>query len=300
MNLNLKHELKKRKRKMMRTILLLIMLTLSSLEAACLPGNSLLIPVGVTSGGLSEIQFHKVIDRVAEIYAPVVQQQGARLIFNRKWEDATVNASAARDMSRGTDWFVSMYGGLARHPRMTEDAFAVVVCHELGHHLGGFPKKTQAFQVDRKWSSVEGQSDYFATLKCLKKIFAGQDNEAVMAVKTIPLLVKAECEKSFSNKEEQFICQRSAIAGLEVSRFIAELTESKIDIDFSTPDKKKVLMIEKDHNKPQCRLDTFYQGSLCDKDPDEALSKTDGNPGACTKKNGDSRGLRPRCWMTAL
>lgn len=284
----------------MRQIFLTLFLLISTLEAACLPENNLLIPVGFSTGGLTEEKFHKVIDRVAEIYTPVVQQQGARLIFNRKWEDATVNASAARDLSRGTDWFVTMYGGLARHSYMTEDAFAVVVCHELGHHLGGFPKKTQAFQVDRKWSSVEGQSDYFATLKCLKKIFEGQDNETVVADKTIPLIVKMECEKSFSDKEEQFICQRSAVAGLEVSRFIAVLTQSKTEVDFSTPDKKKVLMIEKDHNKPQCRLDTFFQGSLCDKNPDEALSKTDGNPGACTKKNGDMRGLRPRCWMTVL
>jgi len=281
----------------------LLFLSLFSLNvhATFVPENNLHIPENrLNPTGISKEQFDAVIDRVSEIYSPIVEGQGAKLIFNRKWDDNTVNASAARDMSRGTDWFVNMYGGLARHPQMTEDGFLVVVCHELGHHLGGYPKKSQAFQVDRKWSSVEGQSDYFASLKCLRRVFEQEENEPILLNKKVPELVKAECVKSFPNYKDQLICERSAMAGLEISNFLAVLTNSKKPVDFGTPDKKKVWIIEKDHNKAQCRLDTFFQGSLCDKAVSDELSKTDGNPGACTNKNGDRRGLRPRCWMTAL
>lgn len=269
--------------------------------SAFVPSNNLSIPENkLNPTGISKEQFESVIDKVNTLYAPIVEAQGARLIFNRKWEDNTVNASAARDMSRGTDWYVSMYGGLARHPQMTEDGFLMVVCHELGHHLGGYPKKSQPFQVDRKWSSVEGQSDYFATLKCARRVFEGEDNAAILASKKVSPAVVEGCAKSFSNHADQLICQRSALAGFEVSKFIEVLTETKKPIAFETPDKKKVMMIEKDHNGAQCRLDTFFQGALCDKSVDEDLSKTEGHSGACTKKNGDTHGLRPRCWMTAI
>lgn len=285
----------------MKQFLLTLVLFASQVHASFVPANSLLIPENkLNPTGISKEKFDLVIDKVEKNYSSLVASKGARLIINRKWDDNTVNASAARDLSRGTDWFVSMYGGLARHPQMTEDAFLVVVCHELGHHLGGYPKKSQAFQVDRKWSSVEGQSDYFASLKCMKKIFSNEDNEAVLKTKNVPQLVIDECAKTYADGNDQHICQRSTLAGFEVSKFIEVLTETKKPISFSTPDKKKVMMIEKDHNGAQCRLDTFFQGALCDVSADVELSKEEAHTGACTKKNGDKSGLRPRCWMTAL
>ena len=48
-------------------------------------------------------------------------------------------------------WVVAMFGGLARRPEVTKDAFQFVVCHEVGHHLAGWP-----FAYD--WASNEGQS----------------------------------------------------------------------------------------------------------------------------------------------
>ena len=51
------------------------------------------------------------------------------------------------------------------------------------------------------------------------------------------------------------------------------------------------------HPYAQCRLDTYFNGALCtvseiiDFDDDEETT------GACHKKNGDDRGLRPQCWF---
>ena len=52
------------------------------------------------------------MDRVQSIYGPIVAAHGGRLVINRLWEDATVNASAEQV---GGDWILNMYGGLARH-----------------------------------------------------------------------------------------------------------------------------------------------------------------------------------------
>lgn len=281
----------------------ILALSLSLLSTTCfadfIPENNLIISSSFP-GGLSVDQFNKVIDKVAAIYSPVIAAKGATLDMKRNWEDGKVNAYASRDMARGTTWTVAMFGGLARHPLMTEDAFAVVVCHELGHHLGGAPKKTQPFQVDRKWASNEGEADYFATVKCLKKLFAPDDNDTILAEKTLPPEVKTKCQLIYKNAQEIALCERVSLAGLEVAIFLSTLGKDKKEVSFSTPDTKKVWMIDNDHPKAQCRLDTYFAGALCDKDPGLELGQKDPAVGACAKKNGDSTGLRPRCWMTSL
>ena len=134
------------------------------LEDGFLPPNDLKIPIGSAEDkGITRKQYDAVMDRVQEIYAPLIAARGARLVIKRLWDDPTVNASAER---RGNDYIVNMYGGLARHAAITQDGLALVVCHEIGHHIGGAPK------YSGQWAANEGQADYFANLKCLHRVFA--------------------------------------------------------------------------------------------------------------------------------
>src|SRR5690606_31922377 len=124
-----------------------------------LPKNDLWIPVDdVRARGLSENQFHDVLNRIEAEFSGDAAARGARLIVSRLWSNGTVNASASRF---GNSWIITMYGGFARHPAISYDAFAAVACHELGHHLAGVPK------YNGTWASAEGQADYYSTLKCL-------------------------------------------------------------------------------------------------------------------------------------
>lgn len=136
-------------------------------RSACdgfLPPNDLRIPVGsLEANGISEAQFNQVLDQVQALYGPIIAARGGRLVINRLWSDSTVNASAERN---GGQRIINMYGGLARHDAITQDGLALVACHELGHHLGGAPKFGIFERLD--WASNEGQSDYFANLKCLR------------------------------------------------------------------------------------------------------------------------------------
>jgi hypothetical protein len=137
------------------------------------PENDLFIPSSVKSiNGITEEAFNDAIDEVETIYAPIIAQMGAELSIERKWDDGTVNAYA---MQSGKTWKVAMFGGLARHATITKDAMALVVCHEIGHHLGGAPK-TAGFLGLNRWASNEGQADYYANLKCLRKLFLSQLN----------------------------------------------------------------------------------------------------------------------------
>ena len=169
-------------------------LTLAGSVLACsmdgkggfLPENDLYIPSSVKSiNGITKEEFDKAIDEVEHIYAPIVSSLGGNLQIERNWDDGTVNAYASQS---GKTWKVAMFGGLARHATITKDAMALVVCHELGHHIGGAPKKGAAAGTGGgwwggqtsgsaiSWASNEGQADYFATLKCLRKTWINDNN----------------------------------------------------------------------------------------------------------------------------
>lgn len=59
-------------------------------------------------------------------------------------------------------------GGTTRIKGLTPDAYAAIVCHELGHIIGGSPLQTIP---GAEWSSSEGQSDFFAASVCLPRYF---------------------------------------------------------------------------------------------------------------------------------
>jgi len=86
-------------------------------------------------------------------------------------------------------------------------------------------------------------------------------------------------------------------AGEVLGNFFNALKNTKETLSFSTPDQSKVIVTDDSHPASQCRLDTYFQGSICDKSVSEEVSDTDVNIGSCTKRNGDSVGLRPTCWF---
>jgi hypothetical protein len=259
-----------------------------------LPENRFRIPVNAKrTGGLTQEQFDDVITKIESIYAPLVAQEGGKLVVDRKWTDPTVNAFAQQ---LGTTWKVSMFGGLARHETITPDGFALVVCHEIGHHIGGAPKKVSAWSSS--WASNEGQADYFATLKCLRRSFLNDDNGAIVAQMEVPLSVVRACKKEYRRRDDQFMCIRGSMAGNSVARLFAAL-RNQPPAKFNTPDPKVVTKTDDNHPATQCRLDTYFQGALCDVNFNENVSQTSEIDGTCHHRLGFKVGLRPNCWFKA-
>lgn len=257
-----------------------------------LPENNLKIEVNAKrAGGLTEAQFNKVIDSVEHLYSPIVSEQGGKLVVVRLWTDATVNAYAQRS---GNNWKVTMFGGLARHQTITEDGMALVVCHELGHHLGGAPKKMDLWSSP--WASNEGQADYFATLKCLRRVFLNDDNISLIKKMDVPKALSESCGKTWSSEEDRALCIRGAMAGDSVARLFAALRNNS-PAQFDTPDTHAVSVTDDNHPATQCRLDTYFQGAICDVSMNENVSDDSEVTGTCHGANGHSVGLRPRCWF---
>ncbi|MES2529382.1 MAG: hypothetical protein V4598_20000 [Bdellovibrionota bacterium] len=257
-----------------------------------LPENNLKISVDAKRvGGITEAQFNAVIDEVEGIYSPIVSQEGGQLKVVRNWTDGTVNAYAQQV---GKEWRVSMFGGLARHETITPDGFALVVCHELGHHIGGAPRKTSAWASP--WASNEGQADYFATLKCLRRVWNDEDNTSVVASMEIPAELSAKCSAAFSG-EEASICIRGGMAGMSVARLFQVLASGTVEPKFETPSTKVVTKTDDNHPATQCRLDTYFQGALCEKSFNENVDAKSEVTGTCHGSTGHTQGLRPLCWF---
>jgi len=259
-----------------------------------LPENDLKIPVresllGLVDQGIDEAQFNEVLDRVEEIYSPIVAERGGHLKIQRLWTDESVNAGARR--SDGL-WIVKMFGGLARHPAITQDGFALVACHEIGHHVGGAPKK-----IHRSWSSAEGQSDYFANLKCLRRVFSDAGAAGFTRPASTNPLVRRKCAEKYETASGRALCERTSIAGMSVSTlFLAISRGPKVSPRFDKPDPNVVDSTNRSHPATQCRLDTFFSGALCPKPVSEDVHGRDPAPGTCTRAEGYSRAARPRCW----
>lgn len=254
-----------------------------------MPKNDLYISKhSFVTNGMTEEKFHSIINRVFEAYDPIIKEKGGRFSIVSRWDDGEVNAYAYRS---GSMWVVNMFGGLARHPVVTDDALMLVVCHETGHHLGGAPKYAG---VD--WCSNEGQADYFGALKCMKRVLQNDNNVDVVSRMQIDEEVVKKCELIYKSTSEVALCKRTSMAGKSLALLLASIGDNNPNISFNTPDKKITKETEDTHPASQCRLDTFFNGSLCDKSFTEDLSETDPISGTCVKRDGYVDGIRPLCW----
>lgn len=263
----------------------------------CFPKNNRSNPVGMKSiSTITKEDFDTSIKLVKSVYEPIFKEKyEANLVIEEKWEDATVNAYAQQS---GKTWKVSMFGGLARDPLVTKDGFTAVICHEIGHHVGGAPQKGGGLST---WASNEGQADYFATAKCLRKVYEKELRSTMRFYSRRDLtedqkIAKKACDETYANEADAAICFRSALAGESLARLLGKLGGTP-DVLFGKPDVGIVTKTNHNHPKGQCRMDTYFQGALCDVDHMIWPSNKDASEGFCSNKTAHKIGLRPLCWF---
>ncbi|HBL15307.1 MAG: hypothetical protein A2X36_17270 [Elusimicrobia bacterium GWA2_69_24] len=255
-----------------------------------LPENDLRISVGsFDDKGMNETEFNAVLDVVQRIYGPEVAARGGVLELNRLWTNDTVNANASR---RGNKYIVNMYGGLARHQAVTQDGFALVACHEMAHHLGGAPKSAGW----NGWASIEGQADYAANLKCLRRVFSEDGGSAFTRPLGLDPIAVEACGQAFLQPRDAALCVRGTMAGLSVTALFRALRQEETEPRFDTPDPNVVAETDEAHPATQCRLDTYFQGSICAQPVAAGVDDKNPVPGTCTAAGGFAVGLRPLCW----
>lgn len=239
----------------MRLIVSLLFFFTATAGADCIPKNNHYIGLEDARSAIGKAAFDDAIEKVQRAYEDEVGAQGAILKINNLWSDGTVNAQAYR---RGRTWHVDAFGGLARYPGMTKNGFITVLCHELGHHLGRAPR----YNLNTDWAATEGQADYFATVRCMKKLGISSSAPA-LALATV--LADLGGERSPSRNRR---------------------------------DLSRVSRTYEAHPAAQCRLDTMDAGRSCR--ASGALSNSDPRPGTCHQYDASGSpigsGNRPRCW----
>ncbi|MNT10839.1 hypothetical protein D3C72_1456900 [compost metagenome] len=133
-------------------------------------------------------------------------------------------------------------------------------------------------------------------MKCLRRFFAEDDNAAIIKDLDIDPVAKAACESQFSNVQDQLICLRTSLAGQSVANLFQALRKEPNPPRFGTPDQSQVTRTNDNHPATQCRLDTYFAGSLCVAKENEPLSNTDYRSGSCYSPR-DTVGVRSRCWF---
>lgn len=119
--------------------------------------------------GTSKLNLDQIHDRVApwiqqfeEDLSPLVLNHGGELHLVLDWDSDRVNAEAKRN---GREFMIIIYSGLITKVPVKRTTLELILCHELGHHLGGTPLASR-----QGWSSSEGQADYYSTLECAKEL----------------------------------------------------------------------------------------------------------------------------------
>ena len=273
--------------------------------ASILPKNNLHLQDNLyLSADITETEFNTIVNDIVTRYKPVVARHGGILSSRNRWTDPTVNASAQQD---GNSWVLNMYGGLARRPELTKDAFSLVVCHELGHHLGGF---SFYGNENSEWASSEGQADYFATHSCAKEIWGEKTTENAQFRSVVGAFEKQKCDNAWSSTADQNLCYRVAEAGQSLATLLSALRSGDAP-QFNTPDHAVVTKTFTGHPDAQCRLDTYLAGALCNvpflKDlipgrehplgQDSPAAEETASLTSCTTAAGFEYGNRPLCWF---
>jgi hypothetical protein len=249
-----------------------------------IPENSLL------ANDMTEAEFKKIAKDFEQFFSQSIEAEyNSELIIFSSWKASTINAYAEQDPGK---FMITIYGGLARHKSMTADSTTLTLCHELGHHLGGYPKKST-----NKWSSAEGQADYYATMKCGRKIWEKENNEAAIAHMTIPAALMEKCDKVYSTNPDRALCVRMNMAGRGLALMFQDLESDSLEPRFETPSQEIARAMNFMHPYNQCRLDTYFQGSLCHVDKSVNFDDDKETIGACHPKLGDKLGNRPACWF---
>lgn len=203
-----------------------------------------------------------------------------------EWVEANVTAAAAITHKLPRKLFVSK--NLLEIKDLKKEHVYNILCHELGHILGGAPF-IEEYPGDTKNISTEGQADYFAASKCMKRLIRDSDYEyTYIPVFATENLVDRGCETRN--------CQLIAYFSYETISLLGK----KEDFDFDKFDSNIVDYTYAYNNNSQCRLDTFIAGAICPVDANLNFSNESQEMNSCHWRSLDTYftlGARPSCWF---
>ncbi len=247
------------------------------------------------SSGICQVTKEDLKDafnRVANAYENELIAKSSKLSFRYKPKDGAVGARI-NFLGELTVYGTDDYGILDKN------SLTLIMCHEVGHTLGGMPYLDPLFV--NGFLSSEGQADYFASMKCLPKILRSE----YAHIPLLPLPQERyfeECSKTHTDEFSIAICTQVIEASYKLATYFQYTRdrEIQISIDKRTEEISSVTRYFKDnlnyYPSSQCRFETYLAGALCVDDPNNYFSDAYTFRGSeCQSMNMISK--RPNCWF---
>ncbi len=124
----------------------------------CRPANHFINP------HINIEQFYSIPAQIISLYSKDLAE--AQFLLDLDWTSPYFGAGISLKDGNTT---LMILGGTTRIEGLTKDAYAALVCHEIGHILGGAP--LQELKGSQNLSK-EGQADFFAASECLPRYFS--------------------------------------------------------------------------------------------------------------------------------
>ncbi|MGK3990064.1 trypsin-like peptidase domain-containing protein [Sorangium sp. So ce136] len=269
------------------------------------------VEAGTGATTITSEQAFDIASRAVDVYREQARDNEARLVVSYG-----TALSPRLEIAADRTWRVHLGVELRRQGLTPPDVAAFVACHEIGHALGGFPFKHSGQQVQQVQglkmgqfgtvSSAEGQADYFASKECLPRLWSAEREVNARFRETVTEHVKTRCDEAWGDIDAQNLCYRLAAVAEAFGRW----TERIPVPDLSTPDTSEGTVTNYNNPPPQCRVDTVFQGALCQTKfrgtaipglippYEQALTfspevEAAAAPDSCT----EGLGARPRCWF---
>ncbi len=199
----------------MNAIFLILLFSISGSQAACLPDSLVQKSANIVSMDIKGIE-----EAAANFESAMIHEipRDHDFIIKLEAHNPRINAEIIK-LDRSI--VLSVWGGMMGHPFMTTDTFLLLLCHELGHVLGGPPLKSR-----NGWSSTEGQADYYS----------------------------GACVKSFGLSEADFLD-----SSVNLGKIYAQVT-NEAPPSLSRCDDNSVSRTNYGYPGLQCRLDSILAG----------------------------------------
>lgn len=234
-----------------------------------------------------------ILSDFESFYQKVLKPTGVTLSIQVKEEGALEEANA---YSNGTTMTITVSTAFLQSPRLTDDGLRFTLCHEMGHLLGGAPRRHVPFEWDGPTAldglsllSSEGEADYYATKVCFREIIKKQNQADFLPKKKLSARLTQMCESTWGkNRNEVIICERAGGAAYNM----LQLTKD-FEISFETPSGEVASEIIRDaYPARQCRLDTALAGALCMQKASLIFDFNNAELNGCP----ETQGARPSCW----
>ncbi len=125
------------------------------------------------------VDFYVIPSKIIGLFQEELKKAPAPLILDAHWESPYFGAGVSLYQNQIK---LMILGGMVRVPGVSLEAYAAVICHELGHMIGGYPFQTIE---GAEWTSAEGQADFFAASICLPRYFRSLGLESSIIPKAV-------------------------------------------------------------------------------------------------------------------